>query len=314
MSWLQLGPMTPDPVAKEHAVDVAFVTVNYNTRPLLESMVSFFRHALLPFTWSLTVVDNASSDGSCEFLDTCGDVMTIRNAENLGYGRAMNRGVAATRSRYVCALNTDVILNVAALTALWRFLEDNGTAGMCTPVVRYGDGRMQLFAFRFSLLFCYWEFLAKLSTKLFKLRVARSRHPIQIDGISGALLFLRRSYIDGEALFDEDFFFYFEDTDLAYRWKKRGIASYVLPGYSIIHLGGQSGKGRNNSLFYRGKYLFLRKHYGEGTARRIRTIDFWKIARKVFSYRLISLVCPTRQVMQKLSSYRDYLRELTSDR
>jgi GT2 family glycosyltransferase len=180
--------------------------------------------------------------------------------------------------------------------------------------VRYEDGRMQLFFFKFSLLFCYWELLAKLYTKFFKLRVARSCCPLKIDGITGALLFLRRSYIDGDTLFDEDFFFYYEDTDLAYRWKKRGLASYVLPDHSIIHLGGQSGKGRNNRLFFSGKYLFLRKHFGAGHAEIIKTIDFWKIARKVITYRLLSFVFPTRQVLQKLSSYRDYLRELRSDR
>ena len=304
--------MNAEPERPHQAVDVAFITVNYNTRALLEALVNFFRHSTLPFSWSLTVVDNASSDGSLEFMDSCPDVATIQNAENIGYGRAMNRGVAATRSRYVCALNTDVILNVEALTALWRFLEDNGTAGMCTPVVRYNDGRMQLFFFNFSLLLYYGEFLGKLYAKLMKLRIACSRRPVRINGITGALLFLRRSYIDDNTLFDEDFFFYFEDTDLACRWEKKGYASYALPRYSIIHLGGQSGKGRNNSLYYRGKYLFLRKHYGEGHAHRIKALDYWKITRKVITYRLLSLICPTGQVRRKLASYRDYRQELSS--
>lgn len=292
--------------------DVAFVTVNYNTKSLLEGMVSFFRASPLPFSWSLTVVDNASSDGSRDFLDACQDVAAIYNSENLGYGKAMNRGVFATNSRYVCALNTDVILNIEALTALWNFMENNETAGMCTPVVLYNDGRIQQFFFKFSLIFCYWEFLAKLYSKWFKLRVAAASKPIEIDGITGALLFLRRSYIYSDFLFDEDFFFYFEDTDLAYRWNKRGYTAYALPEYKIIHLGGKSGKGRNNSLFFKGKYLFMLKHYGESHAEIIRRMDFWKITRKVFTYKLISLICPTRQVMHKLTSYKDYLAELNA--
>jgi GT2 family glycosyltransferase len=297
----------------EETVDVAFITINYNTKALVEKLIDFLLQARLPYSYSITVVDNNSSDGSLDAISSHPQVHIIRNDRNLGYGTAANLGVRATKSRYVCVLNTDVILNAEALTALWNFMEGNEKAGMCTPVVRYGDGRVQLFFFKFSLLFCYWEFLAKFWTKLLKLRLACSRRPMKIDGITGALLFLRRSYIDNDALFDEDFFFYFEDTDLARRWKRRGYASYALPCHSIIHLGGQSGKGRNNSLYYSGKYLFLRKHYGERHTQRIRNIDVWRIARKVHSYRLLSLVCPTKHTMRKLSSYRDYQRGITSE-
>ena len=77
---------------------------------------------------------------------------------------------------------------------------------------------------------------------------------------------------------------------------------------------GQSGKGRNNSLYYKGKYMFLRKHYGDGHAARIKRIDFWKVARKVLSYRLLSCILPTRRIKQKLASYGDYLQVLKSER
>lgn len=303
----------PTDINRDDKVDVAFVTINYNTKALVEALVNFLLCMEVPFSYSITVVDNNSSDGS---LDTIGNnprVQIIRNNGNLGYGVAANRGVRATNSRYICVLNTDVILNTEALNALWRFMEDNGTAGMCTPVVRYNDGRMQLFFFKFSLLFCYGEFLAKLYAKLLKLRIANSRRPVKIDGITGALLFLRRSHVTDNTLFDEDFFFYFEDTDLAYRWNKSGYAAYALPEHSIIHLGGQSGKGRNNSLYYSGKYLFLRKHYGAANAERIRLIDYWKIARKVVSYQILSLVFPTKQIKRKLASYRDYMAILRSE-
>ena len=295
-------------------VDVAFITINYNTKGLVESLVAFLNQAELPFSFSITVVDNNSSDGSLDNIGRDPRVRIIRNERNLGYGAAANKGVEATKSRYVCVLNTDVILNNEALAALWRHLEANGTDGMCTPVVRYGNGRIQVFSFKFSLLLCYWEFLAQLHTKMFKLRLGFTRRPFQIDGVTGALLFLRRACIDGDTLFDEDFFFYFEDTDLSFRWKKKGYGAAVLPDHSIVHLGGQSGKGRNNSLYYKGKYMFLRKHYGDGHAARIKRIDFWKVARKVLSYRLLSCILPTRRIKQKLASYGDYLQVLKSER
>jgi N-acetylglucosaminyl-diphospho-decaprenol L-rhamnosyltransferase len=291
-------------------VDVAFITINYNTKALVEDLINFLMGANLPFSYSLTVVDNNSSDGSMDAISRNPLVRIIHNDRNLGYGVAANRGVAATKSRYVCVLNTDLILNNGALAAIWRFMEENETVGVCTPVVRYNDGRMQGFFFKFSLLLYYCELPAKLYTKLKKLLILRARQPVKLDGIFGALLFLRRSFIGEDTLFDEDYFFYFEDADLAYRWKKRGIESFVLPDHSIIHLGGQSGQGRNKALYYAGKYIFLQKHYSERHARIIKRIDFYKIARKVVTYRLISFIFPTKRIKQKLSSYRDYLRQL----
>jgi N-acetylglucosaminyl-diphospho-decaprenol L-rhamnosyltransferase len=302
----------PTDITSGKTVDVAFITISYNTRELLDNLVDFLAGTDFPFSCSITVVDNNSSDGSLESLGRWPMVQIVANGDNLGYGAAANRGVKATDSRYICVLNTDVILNFEAVTALWKQMEENEATGICTPVVTYKDKRIQVFFFKFQLLMYYWEFIAKLYTKFIKMLLPHLRRPLKIDGITGALLFLRRSYIGGDTLFDEDFFFYFEDTDLAFRWKKKGYASYILPDHSIIHLGGQSGKGRNNSLYYKGKYLFLKKHYGAGHAERIKLIDYWKITRKVISYRMLSIVFPTKQIKQKLASYRDYLVLLRS--
>ncbi len=303
----------PADINEGKSVDVAFITINYNTRELLNNLVDFLARTEFPFSSSITVVDNNSSDGSRESLGRWPQVQVVANEENLGYGTAANRGVKATNSRYVCVLNTDVILNYEAITALWKHMEENETTGMCTPVVTYKDNRIQVFFFKFRLLMCYWEFLAQVYTKFIKMLLPHLRQPLKIDGITGALLFLRRSNIDGDALFDEDFFFYFEDTDLAYRWKKKGYASYILPDHRIIHLGGQSGKGRNHTLYYCGKYRFLRKHYGSAHAERIKRLDYWKIFRKVISYQLLSMVFPSKTVKQKLASGRAYLKILRSE-
>ncbi|HQB40008.1 MAG TPA: glycosyltransferase, partial [Deltaproteobacteria bacterium] len=107
----------------KHRYDITFVTVNYNTRDLVREMLNFFRSASLPFSHALVVVDNNSTDGSHEFLTAQDDLLYIPAGENLGYGRAINRGIQASDSRYICVLNTDVVLNGACLTRLWEFME-----------------------------------------------------------------------------------------------------------------------------------------------------------------------------------------------
>ena len=61
--------MKGDLASGNRPIDVAFITVNYNTRRLSEELVTFFRTTPLPFSHTLTIVDNASTDSSAEFLE-----------------------------------------------------------------------------------------------------------------------------------------------------------------------------------------------------------------------------------------------------
>jgi len=284
-----------------NTVDVAFVIINYNTLDLLRDITRFLVETPLPFSRSVIVVDNASMDGSAEYLRENRDVTAILMDKNLGYGPAANLGVNASSSRYVCVLNTDLILNVDALAASIRCLDENPDAGVCCPTIRWPDGRMQGFIFKFSLLHYYFALPARVYAKWIKLRTAYASAQFPVDGIAGAFVFLRRSLIDGK-LFDDDFFFYFEDTDLAHRWHDRGIPCVVLPDQGIIHIGGQSGT-RDNIQFNRSKYLYLTKHYGARHARNIYLLDRWKIRRKVIEYRFLGLFSKQERIRQKLLSY-----------
>ena len=133
-------------------VDIAFITVNYNTLECVSQLAGFFKNLDAPFTFSFTVVDNDSRDGSQEFLQSHPEINYLQTGGNIGYGRAINRGVAATASKYVCVMNSDVILNREALIELWRFLEERPDAGVCAPRITYEDGRSQGMAFQSSLL------------------------------------------------------------------------------------------------------------------------------------------------------------------
>src|SRR5262249_36049338 len=158
-------------------------------------LASFFAGLDAPFTFSFTVVDNASADGSQEFLKSRRGLHYLQTGENLGYGRAINRAVAATTSKYVCVTNTDVRLNRDRLVALWAFLEEHAHAGVCAPRITYEDGRDQGMVFQPSLLAHYVNWFAKLTARRAKLQVARAKAPLPVDGVMGAFFLLRRAVI-----------------------------------------------------------------------------------------------------------------------
>ena len=285
-------------------VDIGFITVNYNTRECVKQLANFFSGLDVPFTFTLTVVDNNSTDGSREFLQSRPEIGYIQTGENLGYGRGINRGVAVTASKYICVTNTDVILNRDALVTLWRFLEERPDAGVCAPRLTYEDGRNQGMVFKASLFAIYANWFAKLLASYEKRRIARATSPLRVGGVMGAFFLLRRSVMPTPALFDEDFFFFYEDTALAHTLMNRGVPCYIVLGATIIHLGGKSGSANSISSFYESRNLYLKKFYGPFHARAIYFLDRARILRKWSLYSIFSLLTTSERIKSKQRYYK----------
>jgi N-acetylglucosaminyl-diphospho-decaprenol L-rhamnosyltransferase len=283
--------------------DIAFITASYNTLQWTKQLVDFFATLTVPFTFSLTVVDNNSFDGSQDFLQSQSNVHYIQTGQNLGYGRAINRGVAATASNYVCVTNTDVILNPDALLKLWRFMEEHPDAGICAPRITYADGRDQGMIFKSSLPSHYAEWFGKLVAWSSKSRLAHASAPFRVDGVMGAFFLIRRSAIPQPTLFDEEFFFFYEDSALAHALKNRGIPCYVVPNVSIIHVGGQSRSTAAVSFFYQGKYLYLKRFYGPAHAKRVYFVDRFRVLRKYAFYSLLAVLTSSKRIKSKQRRY-----------
>ena len=285
-------------------VDVAFITVNYNTLECVKRLAAFFNSLDVPFTFSFTVVDNQSGDGSQEFLRSSPDIHYIQTGENIGYGRAINRGVTATDSKYVCVTNTDVILNRDALIALWRFMEGRPDAGVCAPRITYEDGREQGMLFRRSLFSQYAQWYAKALSAFAKQKLAKATEPMRVEGVMGAYFLIRRSVMPQPALFDEDFFFFHEDIALAHTLLNHGVSCFVVPSAKIIHIGGQSRSPASVSAFYETKYLYLKKFYSLFHARAVYLLDRVRILRKWLFYSLYSLFSASERIKSKQHYYR----------
>ena len=290
--------------ARSDPVDVAFITVNYNTLECVTRLSDFFGTLEVPFTFSFTVVDNDSEDGSQEFLKSHPAIRYLQTGENIGYGRAINRGVAATVSKYVCVTNTDVILNREALTKLWEFMESNGSADVCAPRIVYEDGRDQGMVFKPYLFSHYALWFSKLVSRYTKSLIQRAESPVRVDGVMGAFFLIRKSAMPQPALFDEDFFFFYEDTALAHTLKNRGRACFVIPDTTIIHIGGKSRSESSIKFFYGNKYLYLKKFYGPFHAAMIYRLDRARIFRKWMMYELFSSLSDSERIRSKRSHYK----------
>ena len=92
------------------------------------------------------MVDNASSDDSIAMVQSSfPDVQVISNDRNLGFGRAVNRGIAASKGRYITLLNTDAMLTYGAMDILISFMDKHTDTAICGGQLVYEDGRKQHF-------------------------------------------------------------------------------------------------------------------------------------------------------------------------
>lgn len=294
----------------DNPIEIAFVTVNYNTCSLAKEMHNFLKTAALPFSYKLVVVDNNSKDGSVEFLSRQEDLLYIQAGENLGYGRAINRGINAIESRYVCVLNTDLILNREALVGLMEFMEQNHDVGVATPRITNKDGSTQGFIFYRTTLAVAFNLLNRIRTSWIKRKLARTALPMRVDGVLGAFFVIRRSLVPDGGLFDEDFFFYFEDTDLAHRLFESGVTCYVLPKLSIIHLGGSSTSFEAARMFFKSKSIYLNKHYGSSFAESILVLDRIRLRIKLVKYSLLNYFISSDKIAKKKEYYVNMQRAL----
>jgi GT2 family glycosyltransferase len=249
-------------------IDISVVIVNWNTKDLLRNCLNSLSKTVHDLIFEVIVVDNASSDGSVAALEReFSSVIRIVNKENKGFGAANNQAFAIMKGKYALLLNTDTVLMPEAVKKLWSFCEANDKAAIVCGQLLNSDGSKQNSIASFPGLLTLAANTSLLEY-LFPGRYPSKRYkhisPIEVDSAIGACMMIRKKALDETGAFDERYFFFFEETDLAYTMRLQGWKIYQVPDALVYHLQGQS-IGHNISSrieFYRSRYQFLRKWHG----------------------------------------------------
>lgn len=258
---------------------VTIIIVNYNTKNLIKECVESIIDKSDGLSYDLIVVDNGSSDGSCEMIEQVfPQIKLIRSKRNIGFAAANNIALRQVESKYVFFLNPDTVLLNNALKVFFDFMESNRdqTVACCggnlfdrnmNPHLSYGHfpNLKQIF---FEQFFLHRVF-RKTYHNIPNLGVSELIQEVkEVPYISGADLFVRKDVIDEIGGFDESFFLYYEDTDFGYRINKTGFKSVIAPDARIIHLVGGSSQPSIGkfSIMKKSEFLFLRKNYGRLSA------------------------------------------------
>ena len=216
----------------------------------------------------LLVVDNGSSDGTAEALERLvPSARLVRARENLGYGKAANRGAREALGRILLFLNSDAELTPEALKALKATFLAHPRAGAVGAFLLDPDGSPQRSCDGAPTLLS--ELLGKsllriLQPGLFP-SVAAGAAPVPVPTLVGACQALSREAFEGVGGFDERFFFFLEETDLCVRLKAKGWEVLVAPAARVIHGQGKTARRtlpRARVEYDLSRYRFFRKHRG----------------------------------------------------
>ncbi|MGE5492684.1 MAG: glycosyltransferase family 2 protein, partial [Actinomycetota bacterium] len=130
--------------AAEGAVDVTTILVNYNTRHLLEDCFGRLQAASQGLRCRTIVVDNASVDGSPDFIRRhWPDWLLIENGRNVGFGRANNQALPLVEGRYVLLLNTDAFVAPDTLEKTVAYMDAHPRCGILGVRLVGRDGELQ---------------------------------------------------------------------------------------------------------------------------------------------------------------------------
>jgi GT2 family glycosyltransferase len=256
------------------AVDFSVCIVTYQACEYLRACLRSLYENTHRYTFEVIVVDNGSTDQVGEVLAReFPAARLIQNQKNEGFTAPMNQALQAGRGGYLLQLNPDTIVFPEALDRLVAFLESHQDAGICGPKVLNQDRTLQLPCRRGEArplaVIGYFTGLARLfpyNKRLngYLLTYLDEDQTVEVAGVSGSCMLIRRDVVDQIGYLDESFFAYQEDADYCFRARQAGWKVLYYPEAQIIHFGGQGGSRvepfRAIIAWHRSYWLYYRKH------------------------------------------------------
>jgi GT2 family glycosyltransferase len=274
---------------------LSIIIVSYNTANLIGNCLkSIFEASNI--TREVFVVDNASTDGSSDFIkDKFPSVHLAVNTENVGFAAANNQVLPQCKGKYIFFLNPDTEIMSDTFSEAISFMDANTRIGLAGTKIINPDGTLQ------------WSVSYKYPGQRYTASEV-SDLPGKIACVLGASMIARSKLIKKIEGFDEDFFLYGEDQDLCLRMRKMGHVIGYIDSATVIHLGGQSEKDSLSSEVWKKKihaeYIFYKKHYLPKTIKRISRANIIKTWWRIITLKLfLPFAKDKTRAKEKLGKY-----------
>ncbi len=251
-------------------MDVSVIIVNYNTFELTKNTIDSILKYEYPFTFEIIVTDNNSSDDSLnklkDYFKNIKAVQFIKANENNGFAAGNNLAIKKAKGKFILLLNSDTIVYENTLENIYNYIIKHDDVGAIGCKVILEDGSLDKACKR------SFPNPANAFSRLFHINTKNNNYNLdnlddngiyEIDCLTGAFMFIRKTALEDSGLLDETFFMYGEDIDLCYRIKQKGWKIVYYGKSEILHYKGASSKKQKFKLiyeFYRAMYIYYKKH------------------------------------------------------
>lgn len=230
---------------------ISIVIVTWNCKSYAQECLTSLQGQTGDFSTQIVVVDNASSDGTCEIIENqFPDVQLIRSNTNLGFAKGNNAGILDTDGDYVCLINPDVNVAPDCLGKMLEYMEREPSIGLLGPKMIGPDGNVGRSTMRFPTI---WNSLCRAlgldvifrESRLFGGFLMRDFHHDQIkdvDVLNGWFWMTRRSALNEVGVLDDQLFMYGDDLDWCRRFHNFGWRVVFFPDAEAVHYGGGTTK------------------------------------------------------------------------
>jgi len=249
----------------------------------------------------IIVIENSNDEKLKEEIHSkYKNVECILSEENLGYGAGNNLGLSRVETSYALIVNPDVTLNTDAVNKFFLSINNLEDFGIIAPISQ--------------------------NEKYNNFNINNDKEIKEVDNVKGFAMFLNMKTLKQINFFDDNFFLYFEETDLCKRLKKNNSKIFIDPTIKVSHLGGKSHNleiekpmelSRNWHWMW-STFYFHKKHYGYLSAiikifPKLSSslikfifflITFQKYKSEIYKHRLLGII---NSVLLKKSWYRPKL-------
>lgn len=248
-------------------VRVSIIILNYNGRGYLEKFLPVLFKSVSKDLAKIIVADNASTDGSVEYLtESWPDAEIFQFQKNYGFAEGYNIAIKRATTEYVLLLNSDVEVTPGFLEPLVKYMESNPKVAACQPKIMQLSDRS-----RFEKAGAAGGLIDALGYPFCRGRImdytevdsGQYDNEAFVFWASGACMLVRRKDFIDYGGFDSEFFAHQEEIDLCFRFNARGRKVGAVPSSVVYHLGGGTLNYNNPQKTYynfRNNLLMLYKN------------------------------------------------------
>lgn len=255
-------------------IQVSIIIVNYKVEKELISCIQSIVKSKPKVSYEIIVVDNDETSVLKSVLEEkFPQVLYIKSPRNVGFGAGNNLGAKISKGDFIFFLNPDTIVEKDSIDILFNFIVKDSNVGMVSPLLFDLKGHVYPYQgsdeYNLKSALVVFSFVNKIfpdnsiSRKFFH-KTWDKKDVEEFDVVPGTAFMIEKNLFRRVGMFDEKFFLYFEEYDLAKKIKKLGYKNYIVPKAKASHIWEASTKKRKDidKIFSQSRYHFFKKHHG----------------------------------------------------